>query len=166
VNVSRRLETAASFDMLAKLRALADMHEQLAVELRQEVAVLSGDEPSVGELSRAKAVARKMLAFRRRLRSQYGPVLGDSFVQDPAFDLLLDVYISQADQKQVSLTGLRSATDASQTTALRWASRLCDAAVAIRTEDPRDHRREWFALENAFFVEMTAMLSQFGPVQS
>jgi hypothetical protein len=146
-------------DKLAKLRSLAEVHEQLATELRQEVALLSRRALPPDELLHAKAIARRLLAFRHRLRGAHVPALGDAFLQDPAMELLLETFARQVEGKPLSITGLHNHTESSQTTALRWGARLCDMGLAIRSADPTDHRREWFALEADFFDELGILLS-------
>lgn len=151
-----------SADKLAKLRSLADIHEQLAIELRQEVAILSGSgEPGADPVA-SKDIARRLLAFRRRLRGQYLQDLGDSFLQDPALDLILEAFIQQVEQRPVSITGLHNGAESSQTTALRWGAKLCEVGIGIRSEDARDHRREWFALSPEFYNQLVVMLALIG----
>lgn len=147
-------------DKLAKLRSLADIHEQLATELRIEVAVLSGGSLSDTAARDAKATARRLLAFRHRLRGAHGGVLGDAFLQDPAMELLLEAFARQVEGKLLSLTGLHNHTESSQATALRWGARLCEAGLASRTPDASDHRREWFTLNESLFRELTILLRE------
>jgi hypothetical protein len=147
-------------DKLAKLKSLADAHEQLATELRMEVALLSMQEPPAETQLRAKATARRLLAFRHRLRGAHVPMLGDAFLQDPAMELLLEAFARQVEGRQLSLTGLHNHTESSQTTALRWGARLCGVGLASKTPDTADHRREWFMLEERFFLELAVMLTE------
>jgi hypothetical protein len=147
-------------DKLAKLRSLADMHEQLATELRMEVALLSRQDMPPEALTLAKATARRLLAFRHRLRGAHVSALGDSFLQDPAMELLLEAFARQVEGKLLSLTGLHNHTESSQTTALRWGARFCDVGLASRSQDPSDHRREWFSLEDEFFREIAVLLAE------
>jgi len=150
-------------DKLAKLRSLAEVHEQLATELRQEVALLSRCELPSEDMLQAKSIARRLLAFRHRLRGAHVPALGDAFLQDPAMELLLETFARQVEGKPLSITGLHNHTESSQTTALRWGARLCDVGLATRSADPTDHRREWFALDTGFFGELGILLSQLLP---
>lgn len=111
----------------------------------------------------AKLMARRLLAFRHRLRGAHVPALGESFLQDPAMELLLEAFARQVEGKALSITGLHNHTESSQTTALRWGARLCDAGIATRSADTTDHRREWFALEGGFFQELATLLIQISP---
>ncbi|PXA84739.1 hypothetical protein DMC47_38895 [Nostoc sp. 3335mG] len=153
-------------DKLAKLKSLAEVHEQLAAELKMEVAVLSQQDMPTEALMVAKATARRLLAFRHRLRGAHIPVLGEAFMQDPALELLLEAFARQVEGRQLSLTGLHNYTESSQTTALRWGSRICDVGLALRSADPSDHRREWFTLGDELFSEIAALLIEIAPPAS
>jgi hypothetical protein len=150
-------------DKLAKLRSLAEMHEQLATELRMEVAILSRQALPPDDLMLAKATARRLLAFRHRLRGAHVGALGEAFLQDPAMELLLEAFARQVEGKSLSLTGLHNHTESSQTTALRWGARLCDVGLASRSQDASDHRREWFAIDPELFRELAILLTEIAP---
>jgi len=150
-------------DKLAKLRSLAEIHEQLATELRMEVALLSQSELPQEALLMAKATARRLLAFRHRLRGAHVSSLGEAFLQDPAMEVLLETFARQVEGKQLSLTGLHNHAESSQSTALRWGARLCDAGLAARSQDEADHRREWFRLDDALFHELAVLLVEISP---
>lgn len=153
-------------DKLAKLKSLAEVHEQLATELKMEVAFLSMQDLPDETQIRAKATARRLLAFRHRLRGAHVSALGEAFLQDPAMELLLEAFARQVDRRPLSLTGLHSQTESSQTTALRWGTRLCDVGLASRLRDDTDHRREWFTLEDGLFRELACLLIELSPPPS
>jgi hypothetical protein len=146
---------------VARLISLLSAHEQLVVDLRLEIAILSGqDQQSMLESVRAKNIARALLGFRRRMRIEYVGRMGDHFLQDPALDVMLEAFSRHVEGRPVSLTTLHNKDESSQTTALRWGSKLVDAGLAARTRDHLDHRREWFLLDAGLCHNLTGLLNQ------
>lgn len=68
---------------------------------------------------------------------------------DPAWDILLDVYLHAALNKRVSITSACIASRVPPTTALRWINTLCQDGWTARIDDSVDKRRA--------FIELTAM---------
>lgn len=79
----------------------------------------------------------------RRLRSQF--FAGELFA-DPAWDMLLDLFAAQLEQRRVSVSSLCIAAAVPPTTALRWIGTLHDAGLFERHADPADRRRAYIAL--------------------
>lgn len=67
---------------------------------------------------------------------------------DPAWDMLLDLAASRAENKQVSVTSLCIASGVPPTTALRWIGQLTAAGLLERIEDETDRRRAFLALSD------------------
>lgn len=65
---------------------------------------------------------------------------------EPAFDILLDLFISQRRGRRVSVTSCCIAAAAPPTTALRHIQRLEDALLIERQADRRDKRRSYVEL--------------------
>lgn len=74
----------------------------------------------------------------RRARSH---ILDDSWFADPAWDMLLDLFVSQSLGRNVSISSACIAANVPQTTALRWIERLVDEDLLVRKDDPTDRRR-------------------------
>lgn len=89
----------------------------------------------------ASAVRRLIRA--RRLRDQY---LGDGLFEDPAWDMLLDLFAAELEGNVVSVSSLCIAAAVAPTTALRWVNRLIEAGLFERRPDPGDRRRAFIAL--------------------
>ena len=84
------------------------------------------------------------LAIRsRRMRGQF--FQGELFA-DPAWDMLLDLYASELERRQVSVSSLCIAAAVPPTTALRWIGTLHDAGLFERKADPTDRRRAYIGL--------------------
>lgn len=89
--------------------------------------------------------ARGLMKARAR-RSQF---FRESLFSDPAWDILLDLFIAAADggRRTVSTVGL--AGNVPPTTALRWISALEREGLVAREADPRDARRVFLDLTAA-----------------
>lgn len=81
------------------------------------------------------------------LRRKRTVALGDASVADgPAWDILLDLFISMAHKRSISVTSASIAASCPPTTALRWLAVLQERDLIIRIGDPKDHRRTFIKL--------------------
>lgn len=85
---------------------------------------------------------RKMIRGRR-LRDQF---FADGLFEDPAWDMLLDLYAAELEGAQVSVSSLCIAAAVAPTTALRWIGRMTEAGLLVRQPDPFDRRRAFLGL--------------------
>ncbi|PTS90040.1 hypothetical protein DBR17_02135 [Sphingomonas sp. HMWF008] len=79
----------------------------------------------------------------RRLRDQY---FGKGLFEDPAWDMLLDLFAAELERAQVSVSSLCIAAAVAPTTALRWIARMTEAGLFERRPDPFDRRRAFLGL--------------------
>jgi DNA-binding MarR family transcriptional regulator len=89
------------------------------------------DSPNLG------AAARRFLKARR-WRDE---LLGADLFSDPAWDILLDLFASEAEGRNVSVSSACVAACVPATTAIRWISRLETLGLIERHSDPDDQRR-------------------------
>ena len=89
----------------------------------------------------AQAVRQAIRA--RRLRASF---LGEGLFEDPAWDMLLDLFAAELEGARVSVSSLCIAAHVAPTTALRWIGRLGEAGLFERRPDPQDRRRAFMAL--------------------
>lgn len=99
-----------------------------------------GDEEGVPEIT-ARDIRAAIRA--RRLRDQY---FGIGLFEDPAWDMLLDLFAAELERAQVSVSSLCIAAAVAPTTALRWIARMTDAGLLERQPDPFDRRRAFMGL--------------------
>lgn len=99
-----------------------------------------GDAPSAG-LERAVQIE----ICNRALRSSF---FDPDFFCDPAWDMLLDLFLQQCLGRRVCVSSLCIASCAPSSTALRWIRALEEADLLERSRDPADGRR--------VFVRLTA----------
>ena len=79
----------------------------------------------------------------RRLRDE---LFGNGWFEDPAWDILLDLFAAGLERADVSVSSLCIAAAVAPTTALRWITRLQAAGLIERRPDPRDRRRMFIVL--------------------
>lgn len=79
----------------------------------------------------------------RRLRDGLFPA---GLFEDPAWDMLLDLFAAELEGARVSVSSLCIAAAVAPTTALRWIGRLATEGLIERRPDPRDKRRAFIAL--------------------
>ncbi|VVT24527.1 conserved hypothetical protein [Sphingomonas sp. EC-HK361] len=79
----------------------------------------------------------------RRLRDR---IVGEGLFEDPAWDMLLDLFAAHLERAQVSVSSLCIAAAVAPTTALRWIGRMTQAGLIERHPDPFDKRRVFMAL--------------------
>lgn len=109
----------------------------------------------------AAADVRKAIRARR-LRSRPFP---DVLFEDPAWDMLLDLYAAHLERAQVSVSSLCIASAVPPSTALRWISKMTEDGLFVREPDPFDRRRAFMALSEAALDRMNryfATLAQNG----
>ena len=79
----------------------------------------------------------------RRMRDAF---LGENLFEDPAWDMLLDLYAAHLEGQRVSVSSLCIAAAVAPTTALRWIGRLTESGLFERHPDPADRRRAFMTL--------------------
>ena len=113
------------------------------------------DGRSLGDRPTLEHVARHMYHQRRRRREFFGAKL----FGEPAWDLLLDLYIAAREDKRVSVTSACIAADVPSTTALRWIGVLEKEGLVIRENDVADARRIFIRLTDDGSARMAQFLS-------
>ncbi len=116
-----------------QLAAMADDMFALAAELDEE-----GDTAPEVHDSRMALLARDTYR-NRRLRGQFFD--DEALFGEPAWDLLLDLFIAAREGKQVPVTSACIGAAVPTTTALRWLAVLEARGLILREADGRDARR-------------------------
>lgn len=94
----------------------------------------------------------------RRLRAQ---LLGDDgLFGEPAWDLLLDLFIAEAEGKRLSVTAACIGAAVPTSTALRWILILETRGLVRRENDPTDARRVFLHLTEDGHQRLNAYFSQ------
>lgn len=137
---------------------LADELMAIAARLRKAAAV-PHDNDAAGQPTssppRARrdylAMARKAYGMRRKRQVIFG---NPDLFGEPAWDILLDLFIAHADGKMVSVSSACIGSAAPATTGLRWLGVLADEGLVLRDNDPEDHRRVMVRLSDAGVIAM------------
>ncbi|MGB3794791.1 MAG: MarR family winged helix-turn-helix transcriptional regulator [Alteraurantiacibacter sp.] len=79
---------------------------------------------------------------------------------EPAWNMLLDLYLQQADDRAVPITGACIASLAPPTTALRWISIMKDEGLVDERADIADGRRRFLRLTRHGRRQLEAYLSE------
>ena len=81
---------------------------------------------------------------------------------DPAWDMLLDLFVQRCRGRRVSVTSLCIASQVAPTTALRWIKLLEEHRLVQREVDATDARRNFISLSPRCEVAMTRVLIEMG----
>lgn len=84
------------------------------------------------------ALARKAYALRRKRAALFG---NPDLFGEPAWDILLDLFIAHGEGKSVSVSSACIGSASPPTTGLRWLGVLADEGLVVRENDPEDNRR-------------------------
>lgn len=138
------------------------------IEIRRLIESLDEEIDSLGSCPTLDlaAFAKRMYAARRARNA----ILPGSMVGEPAYDMLLDAFISRSEARRVSVSSLCTASHAPATTALRWLNLLEEAELIERNSDPQDGRRSIVTLTDlgnalvsrALHAEQAALYQGFG----
>jgi hypothetical protein len=79
----------------------------------------------------------------RRLREQFFEA---PLIEDPGWDMLLDLFAAELEDRGVSVSSLCIAAAVAPTTALRWIGKMTEAGLFERRPDPFDRRRAFMML--------------------
>ena len=103
--------------------------------------------------------ARDIYAARRRRTVIFG---NPELFGEPAWDILLDLYIAYAEGKQVSVSSACIGSAAPPTTGLRWLGVLAEQGLILREHDPEDQRRVLVRLTERGLCAMDEYFSKTG----
>lgn len=106
------------------------------------------DEPTIG-------LAETLVLMRRKREES----LGRELFADPAWDILLDLYIARSKDRRISVSSLCIAASVPATTALRWIKSLTEEGWLVREADPHDGRRMYVRLTDQACDKMRDFLS-------
>lgn len=109
---------------------------------------------SSGTHVNAVAVAKALIALQS---SRNIPELPPLFA-DPAWDMLLDLFVARAEQRPVSVSSLCIAANVPASTAHRWIQALIDQEAVRRRADPVDRRRIFIEITDGAFSALASEL--------
>lgn len=86
------------------------------------------------------AIAEKIYRVRRRRDALMTARFGGEIFSDPAWDIILDLYIHNSKNQDVSVTSVCAASMVPITTALRYVTVLSERGLIERSKNPKDGR--------------------------
>lgn len=107
-----------------------------------------------------------MAARLYRLRRQRDALFQPGMFGDPAWDLLLDLYVSEQEKKQICITSACIAAGVANSTGLRWISILVQNGYVERQDDPADARRAYLTLTAKARNALDTLFEQFDAAQN
>lgn len=107
-------------------------------------------------------IARAIYDNRRKRDIIFG---SSELFGEPAWDILLDLYIAEVEGKAVSVSSACIGSASPSTTGLRWLGVLCEAGFVKREHDPADQRRVLVRLSEGGMEAMDRYFAeaQFAP---
>ncbi len=121
-------------ELTAKLSAVAGEFDQKLTDMVRPVEKGDGD-----VLSSAMLINRaNTLLAERRLRRQHLPA---ELFHEPAWDMLLALFVAGEDPQPMNIKALVAMADAPVTTSQRWIEHLYKLRLIDRVIDPADRRR-------------------------
>lgn len=130
--------------------------------LRQLAAAVARAMLSTEQQAQLRAPVQRDVQIQRYLRARRKrrDLLGADIFADPAWDILLDLYVSQLRGRRVSVSSACIAGNVPATTALRYIKMLCDEGLIERVPDADDNRRIWVQLKPKAQAGIEAVFDQ------
>lgn len=129
------------------------MSNGFAADLEQKYAKLQQDRDEAKELVRK---ARHLYKIRRKREDAFGAV---SLFSDPAWDMLLGLYIDEGERRSTQVSSACSWASAAPTTGLRYVDKLVRLELVERIPDPFDARRHYVSLTRETHHRISQLLS-------
>lgn len=142
---------------LAQLRqALLESTEvETAGDAPLRVKPLPANGSSRESLKAQRDYAQQLIGVRRRRERE----LGIELFADPAWDILLDLFVQQVDGNAISVSSACYASSAPATTALRHLTNLIESGLVGRRTSHADKRRQYVFLTDEGFTRMERVLA-------
>jgi DNA-binding MarR family transcriptional regulator len=137
---------------LNDVRRLRELADWLETSLKADPESAEDEDKIFAWPDSAESSASNDAAFLAAAREEYAnrdarfQVLPREILAEPAWDMLLDLYINGALNRRVSVTSACIASRVPPTTALRWLCVLERLDLVEREPDPTDSRRSWVVL--------------------
>ena len=148
--------TANALASESKLRDIAQSLDIMVSEL-QLLAERSEEGSALPPIPTSNVERAKQVYRNRRRREQ---VFGDaSLFGEPAWDIMLDLYVAAAQDKRIAVTSACIGSAVPATTALRWIKILEDRGLIEREVDEVDARRTFVRLSPKGCVLMEEYLA-------
>lgn len=136
--------------------------ESLCTSYGQSNGVACGPKLFLAALEPDPRPSRAVRAVQRA-RADRARVLDAKLFADPAWDILLELYASELEQKRISIIALCKASGVADTTGIRWLDALAKQDLVERRCDPFDARRVRVSLSRKGLEAMSGLFSALPP---
>ncbi len=102
--------------------------------------------------------ARQFVDLYRRRNDLFRLLGADDVFADPAWHMLMDLFIAAQGNRKISVSSLCIASRGPPTTALRYITIMVEKGLLIRTPDPDDSRRIYISLASAAYDAMEKIM--------
>lgn len=143
-------------DLKVQVRAVRRLISQLDAMVQARPSGVEAGDPATGS---PVGRARTITAQRRRRDRVFNRSAGASPFGDPAWDMLLDLYILEAAGRRISATGLCRAASVPVRSGLRYIAIMTSCQWVERRPDGVDNPEAWVSLTPKGRRLMTAALS-------
>lgn len=130
--------------------------EALARRLMDIARSTGADRKPVPRRPTLTEVAQHIVETRRDRKRDFGSEL---FV-DPAWDMMLDLFIAREQDRHISIDSLATASGRPSTTALRWVGVLIETGHFVSRSDPAAGSVQHVELSPATYGQLQAYLSR------
>lgn len=138
-----------SLDQTGDLEIILQQNCENAMKALQSFNVIASERKPIAVTA---SVVRRFIKSRRE-RDTFLP---KHLFADPAWDMLLELYASELDQRRVATSNLCDASAVPPTTALRWIGAIEKEGLIERKSDPLDARRIFVRLSSQGASSMEA----------
>ncbi len=132
-----------------RLNNIIDAFPVMVTEMRDSAA-----QPGYCSSLSYESFTARLIAERRQRVKSFAPEL----FADPAWDMLLDLFLAMLRRKHISISSACIASSVPPTTGLRWLTHMCESGIFIRTGDHTDRRKSYVQLSDATFQQMVTYL--------
>lgn len=154
-----KTERTSRSDQLS-LREVEQLQQELD-EVRR--AVLQEDIPQIArrQMGADNEAKQQLVTKLLRLRRQRSSVFDADLFGEPAWDMLLELYLADLRHVRHSVSGLCKLSGGPTTTAIRWLAKMEAAGLLKREGDAHDQRRLWVILTQDGYSRIDTLIDQF-----
>jgi len=126
-------------------------------------AVLQEDIPQIArrQVGADNDAKQQLVSKLLRLRRQRSSVFDADLFGEPAWDMLLELYLADLRHVRHSVSGLCKLSRTPTTTAIRWLTKLESAGLLTREGDAHDARRLWVIMTQSGYSKIDNLLDRF-----
>lgn len=123
--------------------------------------LLSSRSPAICRLDREGQFPAQLVKLAKRIkaiRESRSSLLDPSLFGEPAWNILLALYVAAGERYALSISALCAESGAPATTAARSISRLLDLQLVRRVPNPSDNRSAYIELTDETAAKLTELL--------